>query len=58
VPPQKRRRRHQKKRPPVAPQASAGSRQKQSVGRPKRWSAAMTAQDRQLVPQDDDLEIF
>jgi len=58
MPTQERRWRHEKQRPADARQASARSRQEQSVGRPKRWSPNVTAQDNQLVAEHDDLKVL
>ena len=58
MPTQERRWRHEKQRPADARQASARSRQEQSVGRPKRRLPNVTAQDRQLVAEHDDLEVL
>ena len=58
MPTQERRWRHEKQRPADAWPASARSRQEQSVGRPKRCLPNVTAQDRQLVAEHDDLEVL
>jgi hypothetical protein len=58
MPAQKRGRRHEKRRPPGSRQRPSGSRQEPSVGEAKCWPFNLTAQDRQLVAQYNDLEFL
>jgi len=55
---QERRRRHQKHGPVHARHASARRRQEQPIGHTKRGSSDVTAKDRQLVAEHENLEIL